>query len=352
MALLTALLGVSAEPGIYPKKVYVLFSNHLDVGYTILEPNGSCAAAVVNQYFDHHIPQAIATANAFRNGTDRYKWMAHSWLASVYRNCPETIVNIEGGPQQTLHCPTKSQLADFDAAAKRGDITWHAFPFNAEPELMDPSLLDAALRLTFEQDALVGHARRITYSQRDVPGLTRAAIPLLARNGVQAVTVGENGACAPVNVPPVFVWRDEPSGTEVLAMFHPKGYGVTSQGARALHAFDDDDDDMGQHPSYVDQGPALRLDADDCITVGDVGLCFAWKGDNQGPHTPPEAREVYASVRQMYPRAEVVASDAFDDFVRDALPFKSTLPVVTAEIGDTWVHGADADPLRVALCVT
>ncbi len=47
-------------------------------------------------------------------------------------------------------------------------------------------------------------------------GHTRAAIPLLARNGVKAVTVGENGACAPVNVPPIFVWRDEPSGTEAL----------------------------------------------------------------------------------------------------------------------------------------
>mgnify|MGYP001440583096 CR=1 FL=1 len=33
--------------------------------------------------------------------------------------------------------------------------------------------------------------------------LTRAAIPLLTKAGVKGVTVGENGACAPVNVPPI-----------------------------------------------------------------------------------------------------------------------------------------------------
>eukprot|EP01047_Picozoa_sp_COSAG01_P064227 COSAG01_NODE_8462_length_2777_cov_3.963032_3_plen_74_part_00 len=66
-----------------------------------------------------------------------------------------------------------------------------------------------------------GHARRITYSQRDVPGLTRGAIPLLAQAGVKGVTVGENGACAPVNVPNIFLWRDNATSTEVIALFHP-----------------------------------------------------------------------------------------------------------------------------------
>jgi hypothetical protein len=60
--------------------------------------------------------------------------------------------------------------------------------------------------------------KRMTYSQRDVPGLTRAAIPLLAKAGVKGVTVGENGACAPVNVPPIFLWRDNATGTEVIAL--------------------------------------------------------------------------------------------------------------------------------------
>ena len=44
----------------------------------------------------------------------------------------------------------------------------------------------------------------------------------------------------------------------------------------------------------------------------------------------------------------MVASDAFDDFVAAVLPAKASLPVVTAEIGDTWIQGASSDPLKVA----
>lgn len=41
-------------------KVYIVFSNHLDVGYTD-NLNGSCAGSVVNRYFDDHFPLAIKT---------------------------------------------------------------------------------------------------------------------------------------------------------------------------------------------------------------------------------------------------------------------------------------------------
>jgi hypothetical protein len=44
----------------------------------------------------------------------------------------------------------------------------------------------------------------------------------------------------------------------------------------------------------------------------------------------------------------VVASDAFDDFISAVLPVRDALPVVSAEIGDTWIQGASSDPLKVA----
>jgi hypothetical protein len=117
-----------------------------------------------------------------------------------------------------LVCPNATALANFEAAVKRGDITYHAFPFNAEPEMFTPELFDAALNLTFDEDDYFGHPRRRTLSQRDVPGLTRAAIPLLARRNVTGVSVGQNIQVAPVNVPPIFLWRDNASDTEVVAM--------------------------------------------------------------------------------------------------------------------------------------
>jgi hypothetical protein len=200
-------------------KVFIVFSNHLDIGYT-LNTNGSCIGAVVNEYFTQHFPNAVKTSREMRNTTDRvYRWMTQSWLVDTYRHCNETVINRFGGPDSDLICPSASELADFEATVKLGDITWHAFPHNSEPEMYDPTTFAAGLALTFRQDAYYGHKPRQTLSQRDVPGMTRSVIPLLRSMGVQAVSVGENGACAPVNVPNIFRWVDNRTNTDVIAMY-------------------------------------------------------------------------------------------------------------------------------------
>ena len=39
--------------------VFIIFSNHLDIGYTD-NKNGSCAAAVINRYFHDHFPKVLS----------------------------------------------------------------------------------------------------------------------------------------------------------------------------------------------------------------------------------------------------------------------------------------------------
>ena len=347
-------------------KVYVLFSNHLDVGYTD-NLNGSCAGAVVNRYFHEHFPQAIAVAEAMRSSSRaanasragrRYRWMTQSWLVSVFRNCEASVINIEGrrGQPSDLVCPNRTALAAFDAAARRGDITWSAFPFNAEPEMLSATMFDAGLNLTFEQDRLVGHAPRQTISVRDVPGLTRAAIPLMVKRGVRAVSVGENGACASVNVPSSFVWRDPESATEILALFHPGGYGEWPPpkfNPGTAVATDNDSDDGAASIRYDEATQTATVDpAHDCAFVphSGVAICYAWRGDNAGPaRSTAEVDAIYDSLEATFPHATVVASDSFDDFVQDVQPFLRYLPVVEKEIGDTWIMGASSDPVKVAL---
>ena len=60
-------------------------------------------------------------------------------------------------------------------------------------------------------------------AQRDVLGFSRSAVPVLVGQGIQAVTVGTNGGCAPPAVPhnTPFIWRDVRSGAQLLAMWHP-----------------------------------------------------------------------------------------------------------------------------------
>jgi hypothetical protein len=118
----------------------------------------------------------------------------------------------------------------------------------------------------------------------------------------------------------------------------------------------------------------------DCVenAASRTAICYAWRSDNQGPHAYDEALGIFQSVQKMFQNATVEASDAFDDFIAAVEPFKEQLPLVTAEIGDTWsecvttaiylfmqhaitcclrvliegacsVHGASTDPLKVAL---
>ena len=328
--------------------VYVIFSNHLDVGYTD-NLNGSSASAVINRYFEHHFPLAIETA-----AQTPYRWMTQSWLVAAYRECEATKINIDGpGAPSELRCPNSSALAAFEAAARRRDIGWHAFPFNGEPEMFTPDLFDAALDLPFEQDPLSGHAPRHTLSQRDVPGMTRAALPLLARRGVVAVSVGENSQVAPVAVPPIFRWRDNATQSEVIALYHALGYGGSwpSEMARRLRrdAIAAASGEAGADaPLYVDSngdmilrdvadphddGPGVHLsptgevvNADNrseaCVDVAAAGvaLCYAWRPDNTGPHGAAEAAAITDALSWRYPHAVVTPSDAIADFVAAVMP--------------------------------
>ena len=63
--------------------------------------------------------------------------------------------------------------------------------------------------------------------QRDVPGLTRAALPVITNEdwmrGVKMLSVGVNGGSAPPAVPwnQPFLWRDEGTNSQIIAMWHP-----------------------------------------------------------------------------------------------------------------------------------
>ena len=109
----------------------------------------------------------------------------------------------EGGAEQAL--VSKRVIADLMMCADGAII-------------MGAALLKAGIDLTHSLDDRFSLPKKTTLSQRDVPGMTRAVVPLLARRGVKALSVGENQQCAPVNVPPIFLWKDNRTDTAVIAM--------------------------------------------------------------------------------------------------------------------------------------
>jgi hypothetical protein len=176
--------------------VHLIQSNHLDVGYT------NTARNVINQYFTSFFPRAIKVGQDLRakNGTERLKWMTQTYLVSLYLNCPDGL---------GLTCPTASEISAFKASVAAGDITYQAFPHNAELMMVDPSMLTFGVKLTHDIDDALGQTHKTVVSDRDVPGFERSIIPILKKAGVTGLSMGMNGRIFPVNVPSAFVWRDE-----------------------------------------------------------------------------------------------------------------------------------------------
>lgn len=163
---------------------------------------------VVNEYFTNYFPAAVATATSLvaRNGTERLIYTTHSWLVSLYLDCPAS-----GG--FNISCPDEAALGLFRKCISDGWITWHAFPFNAEPEAYDSSLFAFGVNMSHWLDDQFKKPRSITMSQRDVPGMTRSVIPLLLQQGVLAISEGVNSYSAPPVVPTIFNWSDAAGGS-------------------------------------------------------------------------------------------------------------------------------------------
>lgn len=286
--------------------IHLISSCHLNVGFT------DNVTAIINEYFDVFFPQAISVATSLRalGGEERLVFTTHSYLVSLYLDCPSNI---------GIHCPSNEAMKNFTDAVNRGDIVWHAFPFNSQPEyLLRPLMIEVGVNLTHRLDDQFGRPHTITMSQRDVPGMTSSIIPLLVNAGVKAITVGVNSASMPPAVPTVFQWQHNASNTRILAMWHPGGYGGS-------------------------KGPALHS----MVIVPGMShaLAFAIRTDNSGPPSSLEVTKNYATLKGLFPGATIVASD-YDSFVLQLMQHQDVLPIISEEIGDTWIYGAASDPLK------
>ena len=316
IAILSAIAGSEVEHAISDKHKWMLQQNittihlisscHLDIGFA------DNVTAIINKYFDVFFPQAISVAESLRalGGEERLVFTTHSYLVSLYLDCPTNM---------GLHCPSKEDKTNFIDAVKQGDITWHAFPFNSQPEyLLKPLMVDVAVNLTHRLDDKFGRPHTITMSQRDVPGMTSSIIPVLVNAGVKAITVGVNAASMPPAVPTVFQWQHNVSSTRILAMWHPGGYGGSK---------------------------GVALDSIVIVPGMSHALAFAIKTDNSGPPSSLEVTKNYATLKELFPGATILASD-YDSFVLELMQHQDGLPIVSGEIGDTWIYGTASDPLK------
>lgn len=76
-------------------------------------------------------------------------------------------------------------------------------------------------------------------------------------------------------------------------------------------------------------------------------MVTAWNGDNQGPSTSAELVKQFKAIAKEFPGAAVFAS-SFDNFTSLLDAVNESIPVLTQEIGDTWIYGTPSDPVKQA----
>jgi hypothetical protein len=310
--------------------VHLLSMSHIDVGYHIAYSASAHIIDVLQAYIDIFFPRAIAIARALRdlNGQEKLLYTSHSWLLSLYLHCPMNLTLSD----KTLRCPSDAAVEELKAAIQIGDIYFHAGAFNIEYEQAIVSdVIDFSFQLAFNLADELGVPRPSVLSLRDVPGTTRALVPILVRNNISAISIGVNDAAPNANMPNPGLWVDPESNTSVLYM---------QTGPNICYPW----------PPGPDPLNPGGLGVPSCVVVQGLkhAMCWVFRVDNAGP--PESVEEVinaFTISRWQFPGAQVWAS-TFENFTQHLATISTSLNVTTAEAGDNWVQSTTADPYKIS----
>lgn len=268
------------------KKVFVVSKTHLDLGFTDYAEN------IKQKYLNSFIPEAISLAEHVNTPDKKYfVWTTGSWLLK------EMIVNADDMQKEKLI-----------TAIKNGNIAPHAMPFTTHSELLDYDTFDYGLSIVDSLDEIRGR-KTIAAKMTDVPGHTKAIVPLFAKHEIKLLHIGVNGASAIPEVPECFLWKN--GDYEVVVIYSG------------------------------DYGGAFKSDFLDEVLYFDHTL------DNHGAPSPQKVMDKFNKIQSQFPDYEITAG-TMDDFADVIWEYKDKLPVCEGEIGDTWIHGAATDPYKSA----
>ncbi len=176
--------------------------------------------------------------------------------------------------------------------------------------MLSRSSIEGCLGLATSLDARYG-GKTIAGKMTDVPCHSRGLVSPLAAGGIRLLDIGVNPASTPPEVPEVFLWRSS-DGSSIAVLYHRHDYGGVVR-----------------------------------VPGSDLAVSVQVRTDNSGPHTPEEIAAIYTGLRQQFPNAQVSAADLSQVAVAMESA-RAGFPVVTEELGDTWIYGIPSDPLKVA----
>lgn len=285
------------------RKFILVFKTHVDIGYTHM------AAEVVNAYRTSMIDRALAVVEQNKQlpKNEQFVWTIPGWLMK----------------EMLWEGQTPERREAIEAAVRNGNLVVHGLPFTMHTETLGLEDLVRGLEYGSDFARHFGFPLPADGKMTDVPSHTWYLETLAAHSGINFLCFGCNGSSTPVKVPMLY-WWEGPDGSRTLTMYF-KQYGGT-----VLPPAD------WRYP---------------------VWISLLHTHDNHGPPRPAEVQNAIAAIKNAYPDAEIQIgkmSDFYDAMMADpdAEKFLPEIPVVRADMPDTWIHGPMCNPVGSRLAHT
>ena len=278
----------SAEPTTI-EEVIVVYKTHFDIGFTDLARN------VVASYRTGMIDKALDIVDRTRDlpPEARFVWTIPGW--------PMAQILWKGQDPER-----RRRVLE---AYRGGYFATHGLPFTTETDFLDLETLVRGMgfstRLAMENGKELPRDAKMT----DVMCHSWVIPTMLRHAGIEFLHIGANQAMRLPEVPMLF-WWEGPDGARLLT-FYSKGYGT------------------GLVPPA---GWPYR-----------VWLALIHTSDNQGPPNPETVQRLRETAKAKLPGVKIRIG-RLSDFGDALLKTNPTLPVVRADMPDTWVHGLMSMP--------
>lgn len=290
------------------EEVIVICKTHIDVGYT------HSFKDAIRYYQTGMIDNALKVTDESQAlpKEQQFSWTLPSWVL---------FKTLEDWPGQTPERKAKLQNA-----FKTGKIRTHALPFTMESDACEPECLvrglNFASKLTREHGLPLPRAGK----QTDVPSHGGFVATILANADVKFLHIGCNWPSSYIktdDIPGLF-WWEGPDGSRVLTLYSPF-YGTART---EFSRWGGGGENLIPPKNWPHKTwPAILV-----------------TGDNVGPPSSGAVKKLFEDIAKKMPHVKVrmgSMDDFYEAIIKEDL---KGVPVVKAEMPDSWVYGVMCDP--------
>lgn len=284
------------------KEIIVAYKTHFDIGFTHPAPD------IVNVYRTSMIDKALDIIDEFAEmpADKRFCWTIPSWVA--YQ-----ILWDGQEPER------RKRVTD---AMKNGNIIVHGLPVTVHTESLTPADLVFGLSLNKAISEDLGIPMSRSGKMTDPPCHSWVLPTVLKNAGMDFMHIGTNPCNERPDVPIMYYWEG-PDGSQLLTM-QPQGYGSNTEFGHGLYPPKD--------------------------WPYEHWLAILVTSDNVGPPRLAEVQKLFEETERNLPGVKITLGkmEDFADAIFEEEKNGAKIPVVRADMPDTWIHGVASMPVEDA----